>query len=254
MHTCTEPMPRNTTSPGRRPAIHRALSVGLITVFAAALLLAGCATTRHKTAAQEPEPTTASNQTQTTTTPSQDFSAALELMKNHQDQQAITAFQKLSQRTPKASGPFTNLGILHARAQHWDKAAQALHKAVALAPDNAVANNWLGIAQRHLGHYPQARSAYLKALSAKPDDANAHLNLGILYDQYLHQPANAIKEYQAYRKLQGSKSPDKDLIVAAWIKALQNGQRHRPAPVHKIPTDKAAAAEPPADKAAQETP
>ncbi|TAM11391.1 MAG: tetratricopeptide repeat protein [Nevskiaceae bacterium] len=182
--------------------------------FACALLLAACASTppAHQAGAPQPAPTAPAS-----AAVQQQFDAALSLMKEHQDQQAIAAFTQLTHDAPDASGPFTNLGILHARAKQWADAQQAFSAAVKLAPGNAVAWNWLGIAERNLGHYPQAATAYGKALAARPDYADAHFNLAVLYDTELHDAKRAISEYQAYQHTSGKDEP----IVAAWIKGLQ---------------------------------
>lgn len=191
------------------PHTARTLAAGL------ALLVAACASTPPQQPVEEP---------QATTTPGisaaaaqQKFDAALQLMKEHQDSQALAAFTQLAHDVPDASGPFTNLGILHARAQQWGPAQQAFLAAVKHNPRNAVAWNWLGIAERNLGHYPQAAAAYEKALAARPDYADAHFNLAVLYDTQLHDAGRAISEYQAYQRTSGTDAA----IVTAWIKGLQ---------------------------------
>ncbi|HEU0198052.1 MAG TPA: tetratricopeptide repeat protein [Nevskiaceae bacterium] len=217
MNTCTEAQ----TGRWRR----RGSSLAAAWLLAAGL--SGCAALGGHTAANHSPASSASSSATATAaaaataaTPDEAFAAALQLMKTHQDAKAVTAFTALTQRTPKDSGPYTNLGILYGRSGQWRQAATALTQAAAIKPDNAIAWNWLGIAQRHLGNYTAALAAYQRALKAQPGDANAHFNLGVLYDRYLHRPQQAINEYQAYqRDAKGGPVP----IVTAWIKGLEHG-------------------------------
>ena len=149
-------------------------------------------------------------------TPEQRFSQALDLMKHHQTQQAMAAFQALANDYPNDSGPFTNIGLLHLQNKQWDQALQAFGQAVAANPKNAVALVGSGIAYRNKNDYARAEQAYRSALAVKSDDANAHYDLAVLYDVYMHRPTDAITQYRAYRD-----EGHDDLIVAAWIKALE---------------------------------
>lgn len=194
-----------------------------------ALLLAGCALFGGGQAptpeTNAPAPTASAEAAPSSSTvspqgdPQQRFEAALKLMKTHQDAQAITAFEALSNDFPRYSGPYTDLGILHARGKQWAPAMQALKKAVAENPKNATAYDWIGIVYRNQGNYADAEAAYQQALKIAPADADAHFNLGVLYDVYLHRPADALKEYRAYRDLGHD-----DLVVVAWIKGLEQQQ------------------------------
>jgi len=62
--------------------------------------------------------------------------------------------------------------------QDWSKAAESLHKAVALYPAYAAAYNNLGVVYSHLGDRDQEREALQRAVSLNDHLALAYLNLG----------------------------------------------------------------------------
>lgn len=198
-----------------------------ILILGAVGLIAGCASVGGKKgnsgagpgATASPSPTTPAK-----TTPQQRFAQALDLMKHHQTQPALVAFQSLARDYPNFSGPYTNIGLIQLQGKQWDQALQAFGQATAADPKNAAAFVGMGIAYRNKNDYARAEQAYRSALAVQPNDANAHYDLAVLYDVYLHQPAAALTQYRAYRD-QGHD----DLIVAAWIKALETQTAANPA-------------------------
>jgi tetratricopeptide (TPR) repeat protein len=150
-------------------------------------------------------------------TPDQRFQEALGLMKNKQYGEAMQAFNTLHNDYPGLSGPLTDLGIIYAQQKKRDEAIDTLTRAVNVDPNNAVAHNWLGILYRDGGDYRRAEDSYRKALAARTDYAFAHYNLAVLYDNYLHQPRDALVHYREYLRLSGGD----DLKVQAWVKALE---------------------------------
>lgn len=229
MNICTKP----TTTPA---AWLRSVTLATLLATATGLALGGCSLLGvHApiTQAASGQPEQAAEKPPAAATPEDRFDAAIQLMKAHQDNQAIAAFKALTVDVPKASGPLTNLGILYARNGQWNKATPTLKKAVSTNSKNAVALNWLGIAERHQGHYKQARDAYRQALKVQSDSADPHLNLAILYDRYLHQPEQAIKQYQAYAAAAGTHRP----IVSAWIKGLQHAKANTHDKTPPVATD-----------------
>jgi Flp pilus assembly protein TadD, contains TPR repeats len=223
----------------------RRFGAALLAPALLALLLGGCATTSSTSSniggQERTEAARQNQQSQKEKTEDQarsEYQSALKLMQQGNDDAAIKALRKLSSAAPQWSGPPTNLGLVLARNQHWGQAARAFAQAVQANPQNAVAATWLGIAQRHQGNYPAAEQAYQQALKINPRNADAHLDLGILYDVYLHQPTDAIAQYQAYLA-DGGKN---DLIVRAWIRALQP----QPAPAGSSPAAAATAPSAPA--------
>jgi Flp pilus assembly protein TadD len=93
---------------------------------------------------------------------------------------------------------------------------QALKRATALDPSNALAWTELGVTLRQQGKFADARAAYEHALAANPDYAPAHRNLGVLLDLYLGDPAAALPEMERYKALTAEDKP-----VSSWIAELR---------------------------------
>ncbi|NGY03715.1 tetratricopeptide repeat protein [Solimonas terrae] len=145
------------------------------------------------------------------------FDAALTQMKNGDAQGAEDAFKALTGDFPQYAGPWTNLGILEAKAKKRDAAIAAFTRAAQIDPNNVVAFNWLGILNREAGDYARAKLAYEKGLAVAPDDALTRLNYAILLDEYLKQPQAALEQYKQYL----STSKKEDLRVTAWVAELE---------------------------------
>ena len=145
------------------------------------------------------------------------YAEALDLMRSNQFADAQAAFEGLVADAPEASGPLTNLGILHLRAKRLPEARSALLRAVAINPRNAVAWNELGRAERELNSPAAARDAYRKAIEIDDSLAEAHLNLGLVLDQPLRDTDGALQHYRRYMALSGNS----DLRVLVWIAELE---------------------------------
>lgn len=83
-------------------------------------------------------------------------------------------------------------------------------------PDDAEMYNNRGIAFRENGEFKKAGDDYKRSAGLRPDFTNPVLNLGILYELYLGNFTDALKNYKEYVKLGGSR---KD--VASWIDLLE---------------------------------
>ena len=145
------------------------------------------------------------------------FDAALTQMKNGDADAAQQSFTELTKDFPQYAGPWTNLGILYAKAKKRDAAINAFTRAAQTDPNNVVAFNWLGILNREAGNYERARLAYEKGLQVAPGDTMTRLNYAILLDQYLKQPQAALAQYKLYQ----SASDKEDLPVTAWVAELE---------------------------------
>lgn len=148
------------------------------------------------------------------------FKAALDLMKQGQNDEAEKALTDLVKDFPQYSGPLTELGMIYVKSKRMDLAAAAFAKAVAANSQNAVAYNWQGILFREANNYGRAEQSYKQALSINSDYANAHLNLGILYDVYLKRPDDALAQYKEYQRLGGAD----DLRVLVWVADLEKAK------------------------------
>jgi tetratricopeptide (TPR) repeat protein len=142
-----------------------------------------------------------------------DFKVAIELMNQNKFDEALTAFENMTQDYPELSGPFANIGVIYSRQENWEKARDALKISVSKNTHNIKALNQLGLAHRHLGEFKQAEDAYLQAIKAVPNASQSYLNLGILYDIYMGQFVKASNYYQKYQSLQSE--PNRQ--VAGWI-------------------------------------
>ena len=151
--------------------------------------------------------------------PAQDerYAKALGLLKAGKWQDGQTEFIAWVRDFPRDAAGHVNLGIAFAHAGRKDQAATEFNAALALDPRNAVAQNWLGVIARESGDLKRAEQAYHAALDTDPAYRNAHLNLAILYDQYTHNPQEALKEYRAYRDFAGKD----DLRAWVWIGQIE---------------------------------
>ena len=147
------------------------------------------------------------------------FFRALEMMEQGDLSGAEPVFLALSQRYPRYSGPWTNLGLIAVAFGEDDKAIPYFEKAIAMHPGNVVAMTALGTLLYRRGDHMAALDWNQRAISIRPDDPEANLNLAVLYDKVLLQPDQALKHYHRYQTLTG----DSNLAVAAWILELEQG-------------------------------
>lgn len=184
----------------------------------AVLVLAGCAS--PGTRPDVPEEPTSSDESVIGgegLTVEARYLEALDLMQRNQFDDAQEAFESVAEEAPSASGPLTNLGILHLRAKRLPQAKNAFQQAVQINPKNAVAWHELGRTERQLNNATAARDAYLKAIALDDQLAEAHLNLGLVLDQPLNDAQGALTHYRRYLALSGNE----DLRVLVWIAELE---------------------------------
>lgn len=184
------------------------------------LLLAGCGTALQSKK-EEPTPEQL-KQAEAAALRQQEYGAALATMRLGDYPVAIKEFTAFIERYPGLAGPYANLGILYHKMNRPEEAEQALSRAVALNPNNAVAQNRLGMVYREMGRFNDALAAYNRAIAADEKYADPYLNLGILHDLYLQDGKKALELYNQYQKMTGGQ----DGQVAMWITELkQRGQR-----------------------------
>lgn len=207
----------------------------LAAVLSCTTLLSACSMfSSRPTAATTPSASGTTSPTKTPATPAKPaapkpvdkgdpdarFKAALELMKQGQNQDAEVALTDLVKDFPQYSGPLTELGMIYVKSKRMDLAASAFAKAIANNSQNAVAYNWQGILFREANNFVRAEQSYQRALSVDSNYANAHLNLGILYDVYLKRPTDALVQYKEYQRLGGAD----DLRVLVWVADIEKTQ------------------------------
>ncbi|HKE32018.1 MAG TPA: tetratricopeptide repeat protein, partial [Candidatus Angelobacter sp.] len=114
---------------------------------------------------------------------------------------AIVAYQKAAELSPKWFEASLNLGLSLAKAGKFSDAATALRSATQLKPttggDQALSNAWFSLAQVLEESAPQeSLAAYQKALELNPANAEAMLSAGKLMEAR-GDLAGAEKQYLA---------------------------------------------------------
>jgi tetratricopeptide (TPR) repeat protein len=176
-------------------------------------LTAGCATTSQQSSTS----VSSAKAVKMSSDARASFDRALWSAQAGRDQEAIDLFREMTREHPGVSIGYTNLGLLQLKTGDFPSAEKSLQEAIRLNPADAVAQNHMGVVLREQGEFDKAKTAYLQALKLRTNYANAHLNLGILYDLYLQDLAQALKHYEQYQALTGSK----DDTVAKWIVDLE---------------------------------
>lgn len=125
-------------------------------------------------------------------------------------------FTSITRQFPDYASPWTNLGIIYARAGRDKDALAALDQALMLAPDDCAPLVQKGVLLRKRGEFREAEKAYQTCVRSEPGNAAAELNLGILYELYLGRLEDALRAYQRYQSL--ADPPDER--VATWIATL----------------------------------
>ena len=144
------------------------------------------------------------------------FEKALEALYAGNRRVAEGWLARITERYPDYASPWTNLGIIYARAGREADALAALDQALMLAPGDCASLVQKGVLMRKRGKFGEAEKAYLSCVRFEPDNAAAHLNLGILYELYLGRLGDALRSYQRYQSV--ADSPD--ARVASWIATL----------------------------------
>lgn len=167
----------------------------------------------------QPKPLTAKNEQQALQAQQAQphYQQALAKMKAGDHQAALLLFQELSAQYPDLTGPIVNQAIILREQENYNQALQVLKKALFNKSQNPYLMNELGLVYRKLGKFEAAKQAYLSAIRIEPNYDKAHYNLGVLADLYLHDPALALAEFEAYQALQAE--PDKK--VAVWLKEIE---------------------------------
>lgn len=90
---------------------------------------------------------------------------------------AISVFTKLSEEYPELPEPYNNLAVIYAQQKQFEKAKQALEKAIRTHPSYATAHENLGDIYARL-----ASQAYDKALQLDSSNAAAQTKLAVIRD------------------------------------------------------------------------
>lgn len=190
-----------------------------IAVFGLILITAACAASKAPT---RPIPTSPSwVQTEPGKAPEPDtsreaYQKGLAYLEQGQFQKAQALFEKLAASNPKQASIYNALGVAYKRQEMLDKAVEAYKRALSLQDRYVEAHYNLGIAYRENGQFQNAETEYNRAITLDPNFALAYYNLGVLYDLYLNQPSEALKQYKEYRRLAGGNE-----ALNVWIEDLE---------------------------------
>ena len=131
---------------------------------------------------------------------------------------AESAFGEAQRIAPQLALPHYGLGLVYLRQNRAKDAIGAFTKAAALKPAFSQAYLGLGLAYRQAGDLRGAEKAYLAGIKYDGRQPDLHYNLGILYEVYLGQPEEALKQYQVYLSLAQKNADER---VKTWVSLLQ---------------------------------
>ena len=106
-----------------------------------------------------------------------------------------------AEKSPRMSRPFNNLGEAFDKEKDYEKAIQALKKAISISPTGYKPYNNLGKIYGRLGQFDPAIKNLKLALKYRPDYPIGHYNLGKIYD-LKGMLDDAIEEYSTAFKQQ----------------------------------------------------
>jgi tetratricopeptide (TPR) repeat protein len=153
------------------------------------------------------------------------WDGAIKQMKRKRYEKAIPTLQAISNAQPSLPGPQLNLGIAHANLGRDQQALAHLNQALKLGPqladDQANAWNQIGLIQVRAGQYKDAIKSYKRALVIAPGYDKAQFNLALVYDKYLNDPNEAMRQYKLYQAMRSR--PDN--AVGLFIKRIELEQQ-----------------------------
>ena len=195
---------------------------GMVSVLAAALMFAGCASSGPPPAAPEQQQASigsAEGEVAEVEVPAQArtlFEQATSVMAAGDFVDAELRFKEFMLLYPQYPGAHVNLAIIYSNKGDDAAARQAIDSALVVDPDYAPALNQLGMLLRRNGNFLEAEAAYLKAVTVSPEYALAHYNLGVLNELYLQRLDVALQHFELYQELVGT-----DKQVEKWIADLK---------------------------------
>jgi Flp pilus assembly protein TadD len=116
------------------------------------------------------------------------FLRGLILTELNRNNEAIIAFQKLTEDYPNLPEPYNNLAVIYAQQKQYEKAKQALEMAIRTHPAYATAHENLGDLYARM-----ASQAYDKALQLDSSNTSAQTKLSMIRDLVGSRPAAQAK-------------------------------------------------------------
>lgn len=145
-----------------------------------------------------------------------DFASAYDELQNGVETRGIEELTAIVDSNPSFAAPHINLGIALREAGEFEKAEDALVRALEANPRHPVAHNELGIVYRRLGKFQEARASYESALEYQPSFHYARKNLAIICDLFLGDLDCALENYEIYHAADPA-----DENVSIWIADLR---------------------------------
>jgi len=122
-------------------------------------------------------------------------------LEQNQPDAARTEFTAYTLRRNNTPEGWLKLGAAQLKLHDLLPAEKSFSTARSLDPNSAEALNGFGLARVEGGHPQDAARFFSAAVAAHPDYAPALLNLATVNRQYLHDDAQALKNYRAYLAL-----------------------------------------------------
>jgi len=107
--------------------------------------------------------------------------AGMQFQFNHQYEEAISCFEKLTKKDPRNSFAYFEIGMCNSILERNQEAIEALQESIRIDQNYAPAHRQLGIIYVRLQRFKEAIESYKTSLRIDPDNADAHCNLGLAY-------------------------------------------------------------------------
>ena len=131
------------------------------------------------------------------------------MLDQFQYQEAVQAFNEVVKLRPDYVDGYTNVGLTEIVWEKYESARGAIHRALALDPNNARALYYDGLLQRRAGNTEREIADFSKVVEMFPQSRDARRELGITYYQKNDNHA-ALEQFEALQKI------DPDDLVAHY--------------------------------------
>ncbi len=178
------------------------------------------------------------------------FLKGLILAKMDRLKEAESVFIKLTEEYPELPEPYNNLAVIYAATGDYDKAEQALRKAINTHPSYATAHENLGDIYAKM-----ASQAYNNALKLDSENKETKEKLSLISD-LISAPKSIVPEAVSPAPIVAVKQPEADTapVVEKAIPAPEATPKQEPAPeptLVKFDPQPTAILQPPVDKEAE---
>ena len=157
--------------------------------------------------------------------------ALAHLVENSKPEEALTAYRRASELTPKDPEPHLSAGLLHERQKEFTAAEAEYKQVLAIDPhsndphsgDSHSAEAVIGLTNIYMksGRLDAAEPLLRRLATERPDDAGIHLQLGrVLVAQ--SKKDDAIAEFQTALKLAPADSDAQRELVDLYVSAGKN--------------------------------